>query len=91
MYKKAHREPLDTTKNGCESWSMAGQIWPIVGGLAMAAGVVLLNWARQRRRRQWTGDRKRLRGGLSSGSAEASMESPTIALMLARTPSRPRE
>ena len=49
---------------------MAGQIWPILGGLAMAAGVMLLVWAWRRRRRRWISDSKRhMEGGLQVEAA----------------------
>jgi LPXTG-motif cell wall-anchored protein len=50
-------------RDGCEPKAMAGQIWPILGGLAIAAGVLLLFWAWRRRRRRWISDRKRLMEG----------------------------
>jgi hypothetical protein len=49
---------------------MAGLIWSIVGGMAMAGVVLLLVRVRQRRRRKWTTGRKPLKERRSNGSGE---------------------
>ena len=75
-------------------------IWPIVGGLAMAAGAVLLIWARQPESpspEPFPIDSPLPSASRGNAKAKGPIRRPafveprTIALMLARTPSRPRE